>query len=137
VDVACSECDEAATLPCPRCREPLCAEHFAAASPWCGLCAAELDERLRVVGMRRVAAVASGALGGGIVSGGFTMMLYGILSWILHGLSPVVGLTMVLLSVLSGVCVGGYAGSRLLDGRERSRFLEEGVPHLPRAQLMK
>ena len=134
--VVCVECGGAASMRCPRCREPLCAEHFAAASPWCAVCGAELDERLQEIGPRRAAAVAAGALGGGVASGIGALLVCAAIAAAFPG-TGVLTFWLFLLGTMGGVLGGARAGSRIIDRREHARFLDEAAPPLPTARLVK
>lgn len=122
----CGACKEPAGSACPRCEQPLCAEHVFPPDGCCEPCAIDIYLAVSRAGKRHLTA--------GSVLGGVAMALFYI-CWQIQYL-PVALLSVVVAGFaasLGTICWGGVISPRLADrrlrrqlssGRARSRLLQ-------------
>jgi hypothetical protein len=131
LQVCCAMCQAPAQARCPRCEQPLCAEHaLAPGAAHCRDCERAVEARERGRLGERVAVAATAAIGGMIVGAILVMLAAGAL-----GLAPEIIILIMLVAELGAGGLSAYAADRGMQRWLRRRAGTE-LGSLPEARLL-
>jgi hypothetical protein len=129
--VSCAMCQAPAEARCPRCEQPLCAEHaLAPGSEHCRDCEKAVEAGVRGRLGERVAVASTAAIGGMIVGAVLVMFAAGAL-----GLAPEIIILIMLAAELGAGGLSAYAADRGMQRWLRRRAGAE-LGSLPEARLL-
>jgi hypothetical protein len=127
----CAMCQAPAASRCPRCEQPLCAEHaLASGAEHCRDCERAIEARMRGRLGERVAVAATAAIGGMIAGAVLVMLAAGAL-----GLAPEFIILIMLTVELGAGGLSAYAADRGMQRWLRRRAGTE-LGSLPEARLL-